>query len=122
VRTAAGYALTPLAVALIAVESADLLFAVDSIPAAFAVTANPFLVFTSNVFAILGLRSLYFVLAGLVERFRRLKVSLAAILAVVGAKMLAADWLHRVVGPDLNLWLLGLVAAIMIAGVAASRE
>ncbi|MBX7117567.1 MAG: TerC/Alx family metal homeostasis membrane protein, partial [Gemmatimonadaceae bacterium] len=84
--------LTPLAVALVLVETTDLIFAVDSIPAIFAITADPFLVFTSNVFAILCLRSLYFGLAGLIEKFRYLKVSLALVLAIVGVKMLTAEW------------------------------
>lgn len=90
--------LTPLALALIMVETTDLIFAVDSIPAIFAITADPFLVFTSNVFAILGLRSLYFVLAGMVEKFRYLKVSLAVILMVVRVKMLLAEWLKLALG------------------------
>jgi tellurite resistance protein TerC len=72
--------LTPLALALVMVETTDLIFAVDSIPAIFAITGDPFLVFTSNVFAILGLRSLYFALAGMVNKFRYLKVSLALVL------------------------------------------
>jgi tellurite resistance protein TerC len=112
--------LTPLAVALVLVETTDLLFAVDSIPAVFAITADPFLVFTSNVFAILCLRSLYFGLAGLIEKFRYLKVSLAIILGVVGVKMLAAVPLEHWIGPSLNFWLLGLIAAILAAGAWAS--
>jgi TerC family integral membrane protein len=115
------WVLTPLAVALVAVEAADVLFAVDSIPAIFAVTADPFLVFTSNILAILGVRSLYFVLEGLVGRFRGLRPALAVILAVVGAKMLLGDWLARNAGPDLDAWLLGLVVAILAAGMLASR-
>src|SRR3954453_4000648 len=112
--------LTPLALALIVVESTDLVFAVDSIPAVFAITADPFLVFTSNVFAVLGLRSLYFALAHVLQRFKYLKVSLAAILALVGLKMLARHWVDRL--PDLaaRLWTLVVVAAILIAGAVAS--
>jgi tellurite resistance protein TerC len=112
--------LTPLAVALILVETTDLVFALDSIPAIFAITADPFLVFTSNVFAILGLRSLYFALAGAMDKFRYLKVSLAVILAVVGLKMLLADVLKDQLGPNANLYLLGLVFLILVAGVVAS--
>ncbi len=112
--------LTPLAVALVLVETTDLLFAVDSIPAIFAITTDPFLVFTSNVFAILGLRSLYFALAGAIEKFRYLKVSLAAILALVGVKMLVADMLKESLGPSFNYWLLGAVALILTSGVLAS--
>jgi len=81
-------ALTPLALVLLMVETTDLLFAFDSIPAIFAVTRNPFIVFTSNVFAILGLRSLYFVLAGAIEYFRFLKYGLAVVLVFIGIKML----------------------------------
>ncbi len=112
--------LTPLAVALVLVETTDLIFAVDSIPAIFAITADPFLVFTSNVFAILCLRSLYFGLAGLIERFKYLKVSLSVILALVGIKMLAAKWLVLWVGDSLNFWMLGLVAGILLVGAMAS--
>ncbi len=112
--------LTPLALALIVVEFTDLIFAVDSIPAIFAITADPFLVFTSNVFAILGLRSLYFALAGLHDKFRYLKVSLAVVLLVVGVKMLIAEWLKRMLGAHFNFYLLGVVLLILAAGVAGS--
>jgi tellurite resistance protein TerC len=113
-------ALTPLSMALIAVEFTDGLFAVDSIPAIFAVTADPFLVFTSNVFAMLGLRSLYFALAGMIARFRYLKASLAIVLAIVGAKMLAAPILRAVLGHEFSLYLLALVLVILAAGIVAS--
>ena len=112
--------LTPLALALVMVEATDLIFAVDSIPAIFAITADPFLVFTSNVFAILGLRSLYFALAGLVDRFRYLKVSLALVLLVVGVKMLLAGWLKLALGKHFNLFLLTVVLGILAAGVVGS--
>jgi len=112
--------LTPLAVALVLIETMDLIFALDSIPATFAITADPFLVFTSNVFAILGLRSLYFVLAGVIEKFRYLKVSLAAILGLIGLKMLLADVLHEWMGANFNLYLLGVVVLILLAGALAS--
>jgi len=112
--------LTPLALALIMVETTDLIFAVDSIPAIFAITADPFLVFTSNVFAILGLRSLYFALAGALEAFRYLKVSLALVLALVGVKMLSHAWLKSLLGPNFNLILLLVVLAVLGAGVMAS--
>ena len=110
------WVLTPLAVALVLVETTDLIFAVDSIPAIFAVTADPFLVFTSNVFAILGLRSLYFGLAGLIERFRHLKVSLALVLAIVGVKMLLGERVHAWLGESANSWLLGLIFAVLLGG------
>ena len=112
--------LTPLALALVMVETADLVFAVDSIPAIFAITADPFLVFTSNVFAILGLRSLYFALAGLIDRFAYLKVSLAVVLIMVGSKMLAVDWLKATLGRNFNFYLLGAVVAILALGVVVS--
>jgi len=112
--------LTPLALSLVMVETTDLIFAVDSIPAIFAITGDPFLVFTSNVFAILGLRSLYFALAGMVEKFRYLKPALALILMVVGVKMLVAEWLKPVLGKHFNLYLLAVVLAILAAGVACS--
>src|SRR5438876_1808643 len=85
-------ALTPLALVLLMVETTDLIFAVDSIPAIFAVTKKPFIVFTSNVFAILGLRSLYFVLAGAIGYFRYLKVGLSLVLCFIGGKMLLGAW------------------------------
>ncbi|HZM03467.1 MAG TPA: TerC family protein [Candidatus Saccharimonadales bacterium] len=85
-------ALTPLALVLLMVETTDLVFAVDSVPAIFAVTQNAFIVFTSNIFAILGLRSLYFVLAGAIQYFRFLKAGLSAVLVFIGAKMLIAHW------------------------------
>ncbi|HEU4628754.1 MAG TPA: TerC family protein [Gemmatimonadaceae bacterium] len=116
----AGLMLTPLAVALVLVETTDLIFAVDSIPAIFAITTDPFLVATSNVFAILGLRSLYFALAHAIDKFRYLKYSLALILALVGAKMLAAEWLKEAIGPHFNAYLLGMVGLILAGGVVVS--
>ena len=112
--------LTPLAVALVLVETTDLIFAVDSIPAIFAITADPFLVFTSNVFAILCLRSLYFGLAGLIQKFRYLKVSLALVLGIVGVKMLAIKWIKAWLGDDTNFWLLGIIFGVLIGGAVAS--
>jgi tellurite resistance protein TerC len=112
--------LTPLALALILVETTDLIFAVDSIPAIFAITADPFLVFTSNVFAILGLRSLYFALADMIDKFRFLKVSLAMVLAIVGLKMLLAEPLKAALGPAFNIYLLLVVLVVLGFGVMAS--
>ncbi|HET9594975.1 MAG TPA: TerC family protein [Anaeromyxobacteraceae bacterium] len=106
---------TPLLVALVLIEISDVIFAVDSIPAIFAVTTDPYLVFTSNIFAILGLRSLYFLLAGAVARFTYLRPSLAAVLMFVGVKMIAAPWVH--IPPAVSL---GVVTGILAAGVAAS--
>ncbi|HNW60976.1 MAG TPA: TerC family protein [bacterium] len=112
--------LTPLAIALIIVETTDLIFAVDSIPAIFAITADPFLVFTSNVFAILGLRSLYFALAGMLDKFRYLKTALAVVLMLVGVKMLTATWLKSILGDKFNFVLLGVILLILAAGVLFS--
>jgi tellurite resistance protein TerC len=111
---------TPLLLALVLVELTDLIFAVDSIPAIFAITTDPFLVFTSNVFAILGLRSLYFALAGMIDRFRYLKAALAVVLMVVGVKMMTHGWLKALLGPGFNFYVLGVIAAIIATGVVAS--
>ena len=114
------FLLTPLALALVMVEITDLIFAVDSIPAIFAITGDPFLVFTSNVFAILGLRSLYFALGGMVDKFRFLKFALAIVLLVVGLKMIFAGWLKGQLGEHFNLYLLLVVVGILTMGVIAS--
>ncbi len=116
----ATWMLTPLAIALLMVETTDLIFAVDSIPAIFAITADPFIVFTSNIFAILGLRSLFFALAGMLDKFCYLKYSLAVILFMVGAKMFVADWLQSCIGEKFNFYLLLAVLVILAVGVAAS--
>lgn len=106
---------TPLFVALIMVETTDIMFAFDSIPAIFAITTDPFLVFTSNIFAILGLRSLYFVLANMLNRFGYLKYSLVFILVFVALKMLAHEWVH------LPGWVsLIVIFAALLCGVLAS--
>lgn len=112
--------ITPLTLALIMVEATDLIFAVDSIPAIFAITADPFLVFTSNVFAILGLRSLYFALAGMINKFKYLKPALALILLIVGIKMLIAGWLKEMIGEYFNLYLLAAVLLILAGGILSS--
>jgi tellurite resistance protein TerC len=103
---------TPLLLALAAVEISDVVFAVDSIPAIFAVTTDPFIVFTSNVFAILGLRSLYFVLAALLDRFAYLKAGLSLVLVFVGVKMGVAAWVEVPAPVSLSAVLLILGAAI----------
>lgn len=103
---------TPLFVVLAIVESSDLMFAVDSVPAIFAVTQDPFIVYTSNVFAILGLRSLYFLLANVMGKLRYLKVGLSLILAFVGAKMLLANTFH--IPPLVSLSVILAVLAITI--------
>ncbi len=111
---------TPLLLGLMMVEFTDVIFAVDSIPAIFAITTDPFLVFTSNVFAMLGLRSLYFALAGMMDKFAYLKISLAVILMVVGVKMLTHTWLKSMLGEYFNFYVLGVVVAVLAAGVIAS--
>lgn len=108
-------AMTPLFLSLLIVESTDLLFAIDSIPAIFAVTQDPFLVFTSNVFAILGLRSLYFALAGMIEKFRYLKTSLVFVLAFVGVKMILAH--HHPIPTTVSL---AVIIGTLSVGVLAS--
>jgi tellurite resistance protein TerC len=108
-------ALTPLALVLLMVETTDLIFAVDSIPAIFGVTRNPYVVFTSNVFAILGLRSLYFVLAGAIEFFQFLKYGLALVLAFIGVKMLLAHWVK--ISTDVSL---AVVIGVILASVVIS--
>ena len=111
---------TPLFLALVMVEFTDVIFAVDSIPAIFAVTTDPFLVFTSNVFAILGLRSLCFALAGMIDTFRYLKPALAVVLLVVGTKMMTHTWLKGILGENFNLYVLGVILGILAIGVVAS--
>jgi tellurite resistance protein TerC len=121
IRDAAGaLLLTPLAVALILVEATDLLFAVDSIPAILAITGDPFLVFASNAFAILGLRSLYFALAGALVTFHYLQVSLALVLVTIGIKMLAHGWLRSMLGDHFHVYILAAVVLMLAGGVAAS--
>ena len=107
---------TPLFVVLLLVEVSDLIFAVDSIPAIFAVTTDPFIVYTSNVFAILGLRSLYFALAGVMDKFHYLKIGLGVVLAFVGVKMLLAHSPYKL---D-TLLSLGVVVGILAVSVVAS--
>jgi tellurite resistance protein TerC len=108
-------ALTPLAVVLLMVETTDLVFALDSIPAIFGVTDKPFIVFTSNVFAILGLRSLYFVLANAIDYFRFLKYGLALVLVFIGVKMLAEKWMNIP-----TMLSLGIVGGIILFSILLS--
>ncbi len=106
---------TPLLTVLVVIEATDIVFAVDSIPAIFAITADPFIVFTSNIFAILGLRALYFLLGGLIGRFRFLKVGLGSVLAFVGVKMLLSGVVHVPIA-----FSLGVVGSLLGLSVAAS--
>ena len=107
---------TPLFLVLLMVEFTDLIFAIDSIPAIFAVTRDPFIVYTSNIFAILGLRSLYFLLAGVVGKFHLLKYGLAVILVFVGIKMVGAEWFHVPILISLAV-IVGVLAASIIASL-----
>jgi tellurite resistance protein TerC len=107
---------TPLFLALILIEVLDVIFAVDSVPAILAITQDPFIVYTSNIFAILGLRALYFCLATLMARFHYLKYALAAVLVFIGAKILTADWLGK-----LPVWIsLRVTLGLLAAGVLYS--
>jgi tellurite resistance protein TerC len=122
VRQAGRIVATPLLVALIIVETTDVVFALDSVPAVLAVTREPFLVYTSNIFAMLGLRSLYFVLAGVVERFRYLRVGLAAILLFFGARLALTDVVEVPVGVSLGVIAAGLILSVMTSIIWPARE
>src|SRR5512137_825597 len=123
-------ALTPLALVLVMVETTDLIFALDSIPAIFAVTTKPFIVFTSNVFAILGLRSLYFVLAGALDYFRYLKVGLSLVLVFIGVKMLLDPhdhpplWFQVEIPVSVSLLVVGVIIlfSIVLSIIAGRRK
>jgi tellurite resistance protein TerC len=115
------WVLTPLALVLVMVETTDLIFAVDSIPAIFGVTTKPFIVFTSNVFAILGLRSLYFVLAGAIGFFRYLKIGLSLVLCFIGFKMLIMKWYH--IETKLSLFVVaGIIGTSIVMSLIASKR
>ena len=114
-------AVTPLFVVLMVIETSDVMFAIDSIPAIFAVTTDPFLVFTSNVFAILGLRSLYFVLASVMDKFRYLKLSLVFVLGFVGIKMLLIHHFKFPIGISLGV-ILGILTIGMLASMLANKK
>ena len=106
---------TPLLVALLVIETTDVVFAMDSIPAVLGITTEPFIAFTSNIFAIIGLRSLYFVLGGMMGRFRFLRPGLAVILVFIGAKMLVGKWYDLGIGVSL-----GVIGGVLAIAVAAS--
>jgi tellurite resistance protein TerC len=112
---------TPLFLVLILIEVTDLVFAVDSIPAIFAITTDPFIVFTSNIFAIMGLRALYFLLADIADRFHLLKYGLAMVLTFIGSKMLIMPWYHVPVTASL-LIVAVLIGASVIASLLATRK
>jgi tellurite resistance protein TerC len=112
---------TPLLLVLILIEATDLVFAVDSIPAIFAITSDPFIVFTSNLFAILGLRALYFLLADIADRFHLLKYGLALVLCFIGLKMLLLPWLHVPVHISLSVVAL-LIGGSVVASLYVTRK
>lgn len=112
---------TPLFLVLILIEVTDLVFAVDSIPAIFAITTDPFIVFTSNIFAIMGLRALYFLLADVADRFHLLKYGLAMVLTFIGAKMLIAPWYHVPVQASLAVVAV-LIGSSVIASLIVTRK
>jgi tellurite resistance protein TerC len=112
---------TPLFLVLLVVEITDVTFAVDSIPAVFGITRDTFIVYTSNVFAILGLRALYFLLAGVLDKFQYLKVGLALVLIFVGTKMIVEPWLHVSVGVSLAI-VLGMLAVSVLASFLVKRK
>ncbi|MFZ6771562.1 TerC family protein [Undibacterium sp. SXout7W] len=112
---------TPLLLVLILIEVSDVIFAVDSIPAIFAVTTDPFIVFTSNIFAIMGLRALYFLLADMADRFHLLKFGLAFVLMFVGIKMLIVEWMHIPTG--ISLMVIGsILGSSVIASLFVTRK
>jgi tellurite resistance protein TerC len=118
VRLGGRWHATPLLVSLLFLETSDIIFAVDSVPAIFAISREPLIVFTSNVFAILGLRAMYFLLAGAIERFRLLKYALALILVFVGVKM---TWLNDAFGGKFPIeWSLGIIATLLTGAIVAS--
>ena len=112
---------TPLFAALLVVEFSDVVFALDSIPAVIAVTRDPFIVYTSNIFAVLGLRSLYFLLAQMTERIRHLKLGISAVLCFVGAKMLAEPFYEVPIGASLGV-IAGLLAVSALASLAGPTD
>ena len=121
VRQNGKLAMTPLFLVLLAIESNDIVFAIDSIPALFAITHDPFIVYTSNMFAILGMRSLYFVMMALLAKFHYLSASVFVILAYVGVKLLCTDIIDHFGLEELEAWLsLNVIVFVMLAGIVAS--
>ena len=124
VREAGKLAVTPMFLVLLVVESTDVVFAIDSIPAVFGVTRDPFIVFSSNIFAILGLRALYFLLAGVIDLFRYLHYGLAAVLAFVGVKMIVEYWYPHAISHFASLAVIAslLTISIVLSVLAGRRE
>jgi tellurite resistance protein TerC len=122
IKTEKGNAATPLFVALIVIEVMDVVFAIDSVPAILAITSDPFLVFSSNIFAILGLRSMYFFLANMLEKFSHLEYSLIAILSFVGLKMLLHDYIEIPEWVSLSFIALSLITGVIISLQISKKE
>ena len=123
IRTAAGKLMaTPLLVVLLMVEWTDLVFAIDSIPAVYGITRDPFIVYSSNIFAILGLRALFFLLAGVMDKFVYLKPGVALILVFVGLKMVTSKWVHLPISLSLSIIAGILLGAIMLSLYLPSKE
>lgn len=121
IRSKGKLLMTPLFLVLIMIETTDLAFATDSIPAIFAITQDTFIIYTSNVFAILGLRALYFVLASFMKKFRFLKVGLSLVLMFIGVKMLIEPWYELPIQNSLFV-IIGILSISIIASLAATRE
>ena len=113
---------TPMFLVLVLVEFSDVIFAMDSIPAIFAITSDPFIVFTSNIFAILGLRALYFLLADMADRFHLLKFGLAVVLIFVGTKMLIVDWFKVPVAVSLGVVVAILGTSILLSLISTRKS
>jgi tellurite resistance protein TerC len=122
VRSHAGWVATPLVLVVLVVEWSDVVFAIDSIPAIFAVTRDPFIVYSSNVFAILGLRAMYFVLASAMDRFLYLKPGVAVILGFVGLKMVLSAWVHVPIGISLGVIAATLATAMLLSVLKLRRD
>jgi tellurite resistance protein TerC len=121
-RTAAGLMATPLLLVLITIEWTDLIFAVDSIPAVFAVTRDPFLVYSSNIFAVIGLRALFFVLQDMIDKFDYLKYGVALVLVFVGLKMLVSYWIHPHIAVSLGVIIVVLAGSVVLSVVKDPKK
>jgi tellurite resistance protein TerC len=119
-RDAGRLVATPLLVALVVIETTDIVFALDSVPAVLAITRNPLIVYASNVLAMFGLRSLYFVVSDAFERLRYLRQGLATVLVFTGAKMISTEWVH--IGPGISVGIIGLVLGLTVAISLRARQ
>ncbi len=122
VRIANQFYITPLFMVLVLIETSDLIFALDSIPAIFAITEDPFIIFTSNIFAILGLRAMYFLLANMADRFRLLKYGIAFILIFIGFKMLLSYWVTLPIFLSLGIIVVTLILSILFSALKSGTQ